>query len=362
MNQISHGKLPDTRFSNIFYSKLHPFLKIWANSYTKTAIGKLYTRIDPFLKQRKYIPDNAYRFVERMVNRFIPKIERFDEQKSDVTSVYHDLLDVNISPLDSFEPPHFDSWPRSGDHESVSSTHTTECWQDYDEECGDHESVSSTYTTECWQDYDEECGDHESVSSTYTTECQEDCGEECSDQELPCTYPTEQSKKKTVCYKPRYVKRREKRKQARIDSLREKIRERTVKVKKLEGLVKEKDTAVSQLQDRLDPITTELNEAVRTINKTVFERDHAKKKVHITQMAYNSMLSDFIASEDFIATMQTDFEDDDSLEEFEDDKNQKQSRRKLFFKLNVADTTHRQLGGFIIRCDQNKCLHRQSQT
>ena len=50
-----------------FYKKLHWFLRNW--SFTrdagKTAIGKFYLAIDPYLQQRKFLPHNAYRFISQ---------------------------------------------------------------------------------------------------------------------------------------------------------------------------------------------------------------------------------------------------------------------------------------------------------
>ena len=52
-----------------FYQDLHPFLKKWprTQSSTKSSIGKFYSTIDMNLNTKSYRPDNAYRFIERLV-------------------------------------------------------------------------------------------------------------------------------------------------------------------------------------------------------------------------------------------------------------------------------------------------------
>jgi hypothetical protein len=64
-------KIPDTCPANTFYSYLHPFLKSSEQTKhcTKSCIGQLYCQIEPFMSDRNFCPDNAFRFVERLMTR-----------------------------------------------------------------------------------------------------------------------------------------------------------------------------------------------------------------------------------------------------------------------------------------------------
>ena len=53
-----------------FYKKLHWFLNHWSftRNAGKTAVGRFYLAIDPYIKQRMFIPHNAYRFISQQVS------------------------------------------------------------------------------------------------------------------------------------------------------------------------------------------------------------------------------------------------------------------------------------------------------
>ena len=99
-------EIPNTCPSNTFYFHLHPFLKIWDRTRycTKTFLGTFYAKIDPYLKERNYRPDNAFRFVERMVNRF--QHVRASDIPDRQLSAYSDSdIGVDQSPLENCYPP-----------------------------------------------------------------------------------------------------------------------------------------------------------------------------------------------------------------------------------------------------------------
>jgi hypothetical protein len=52
-----------------FYKQLHEFLARWdyTRGATKTEIGRFYIAIDPFLRQKGYLPHNAYTYIARRV-------------------------------------------------------------------------------------------------------------------------------------------------------------------------------------------------------------------------------------------------------------------------------------------------------
>ena len=64
---LSFTKKPST----VFYKELHHFIKYWSYTRhaTKTAIGRLYLAIDPYLRQKGLRPDNAYQFVESKITQ-----------------------------------------------------------------------------------------------------------------------------------------------------------------------------------------------------------------------------------------------------------------------------------------------------
>ena len=78
--------------------------------FSKTCIGKLYTKIDPYLSERKFRPDNAYRYVDRLVCQSVPDVRVMHHQPEEQYSTYDDVR-VENSVLDSCEPPHFNGCP-----------------------------------------------------------------------------------------------------------------------------------------------------------------------------------------------------------------------------------------------------------
>ena len=83
------------------YFKKSPTMKM----YSKTSIGKLYTKIDTYLSERKFRPDNAYRYVDRMVRQYVPDVHVIEEQSSSFN------VGVEASVLDSltFNPSHINT-------------------------------------------------------------------------------------------------------------------------------------------------------------------------------------------------------------------------------------------------------------
>ena len=68
--------------------------------FNKTCIGKLYTKIDPYLSERKFRPDNAYWFVDRLVCQSVPDVPVMHHQSEEQYSTY-DHVRVENSVLDS---------------------------------------------------------------------------------------------------------------------------------------------------------------------------------------------------------------------------------------------------------------------
>ena len=58
-----------------FYNNLHNFLKHWpkTRSAPKMEMGKFYIAIDKNLQEKEMRPDNAYRFVEKLVTSSLPR-------------------------------------------------------------------------------------------------------------------------------------------------------------------------------------------------------------------------------------------------------------------------------------------------
>lgn len=58
-----------------FYESLHRFLKRWPKTCSAPIVelGKLYIAIDKNLEKKQMRPDNAYRFVEKLVGSSLPR-------------------------------------------------------------------------------------------------------------------------------------------------------------------------------------------------------------------------------------------------------------------------------------------------
>uniref|UniRef100_A0A1X7VSI2 Uncharacterized protein n=1 Tax=Amphimedon queenslandica TaxID=400682 RepID=A0A1X7VSI2_AMPQE len=73
-DQVENNKSPSWYLRGIpdygFYQDLHKFLKKWPHTQnsTEVAIGKFYSVIDLNLRNKGLRPDNAYRFVDRLVS------------------------------------------------------------------------------------------------------------------------------------------------------------------------------------------------------------------------------------------------------------------------------------------------------
>ena len=78
-------------------------------NFSKTCIGKFYTKIDPYLSERNFRPDNSYRYI----NRLVQSVQ--EESVPDVIhrEQYSTCNDVSVenSILDSCEPPHYNGCP-----------------------------------------------------------------------------------------------------------------------------------------------------------------------------------------------------------------------------------------------------------
>ena len=92
-----------------FYYELHNYVKKSPKikMFSKTSIGKLYTKIDPYLRERKFRPDNAYRYIDRLVHpSSVPNLIHCQSKEPQYSS-FNDDVTVETSVLDSLEPPHF---------------------------------------------------------------------------------------------------------------------------------------------------------------------------------------------------------------------------------------------------------------
>ena len=115
-------EIPSACSPTAFYKELHLYL-IQTRKYNKTMIGKLYIRIDPYLRERKFRADNAYRYIDRLVSRskeITAKKETRAESDvdtdnsptcdSDETQTL-DSVCVDDSPLDACDQPHYNGCP-----------------------------------------------------------------------------------------------------------------------------------------------------------------------------------------------------------------------------------------------------------
>ena len=87
-----------------FYKHLHSFLKRWCftRNATKTAVGKFYLAIDPFL-DKKMRPDNVYRYIEQQISTNDNEHEAFKSTRrpnnspvSEVPTVFAEEVDSNV--------------------------------------------------------------------------------------------------------------------------------------------------------------------------------------------------------------------------------------------------------------------------
>ena len=96
-----------------FYSVLHQYLKVWPTSRlcTNTTIGSFYTMIDPSLKERNFRPDNAHRYVDRLVKCYLPLAIDAKNELSERTlsSIDNDVDQCNLE--EQCESPHFHDCP-----------------------------------------------------------------------------------------------------------------------------------------------------------------------------------------------------------------------------------------------------------
>ena len=106
-------QIPKMCSTSKFYCELHNYLKhsqrMKLLNFSKTCIGKFYTKIDPYLSERNFRPDNSYRYINRLVQSV---------QEESVPDVIHQeqystCNDVSVenSILDSCEPPHYNGCP-----------------------------------------------------------------------------------------------------------------------------------------------------------------------------------------------------------------------------------------------------------
>ena len=91
-----------------FYKHLHSFLKRWCftRNATKTAVGKFYLAIDPFL-DKKMRPDNVYRYIERQISTNDNKHEAFKlTRRHNSPLAVSDVPTVSVAEVDSDVPIH----------------------------------------------------------------------------------------------------------------------------------------------------------------------------------------------------------------------------------------------------------------
>ena len=120
--------IPDTCSTSIFYSYLHPFLKTSEKTKdcSKCCIGQLYCKIDPYMSVRNFRPDNAFRFVERLVNRSKPVASDSQTGESDSEAVMVpnsiSATSVDASTIDTCYPPYIgtcnSNWAPDDEHTS----------------------------------------------------------------------------------------------------------------------------------------------------------------------------------------------------------------------------------------------------
>ena len=90
-----------------FYKHLHSFLKRWCftRNATKTAVGKFYLAIDPFL-DKKMRPDNVYRHIEQQISTNNNKHEAFRSTRRHNNSPVSDDPTVFAAEVNTDVPMH----------------------------------------------------------------------------------------------------------------------------------------------------------------------------------------------------------------------------------------------------------------
>ncbi len=106
-NQID-WTIPETCASAIFFSNLHPFLQtsIKTKVCTKSRIGQLYCEIDPFMAARNFRPDNAFRYVDRLVKRSKSILGSQSDLNPIAPTIIAGEISVDDSTVGTCSPPH----------------------------------------------------------------------------------------------------------------------------------------------------------------------------------------------------------------------------------------------------------------
>ena len=115
----NYGMWADTIYK---INEIHSF----CNSHSGWSIGQLYCKIDPYMSVRNFRPDNALRYVERLVNRSKPEASDFQTGESDSEAVMVpnsiSATSVDASTIDTCYPPYIgtcnSNWAPDDEHTS----------------------------------------------------------------------------------------------------------------------------------------------------------------------------------------------------------------------------------------------------
>ena len=256
---------------------------------SKTCIGKLYTKIDPYLG--KFRPDNAYRYVDRLVRKSIPGVHVVHCQPLK----QYDVGTENF--LDGCESPHF------------------QCQQNCSEEVkdstqGEKAEEAPLETGSCPPPPKKKTVALSAQTSPPPTQPLPSSSSTPPMFNLPKARRQEvvvdaAASTKKLSYKPRNINRREYRSKLKIKSLQRCIKNKDGEIRKLKKLVQKKDCTVQKLQETVDTTSLKLATAEKVILKN---QCASQRMIQKLQKALDSVSSDYGALEDSFEALQDSFE------------------------------------------------------
>ena len=209
-----------------------------------SGVGQFYCRIDPFMSERNFRPDNAFRYVERLVTRS------------------KGFFDSTTSAADS---------DKSGKSNSDAILHS---------------SIADTRVDE----------------STIGT-CDPPHVIESSSNWAPDATSVKRNQEEPS-YKRRNVVRREYRKDCKIEHLKLKLKDKIAELHSARKSIKKGVRMINTLSEKVIAVTTELNAAYKSLQKAENELSLLKKKADTMDKAFQIIDDDFQFSERAIEDLQ----------------------------------------------------------
>lgn len=252
----SSWQIPSSCPSSIVYSHLHPFIKSSeiTRTLTKTRIGQFYCRIYPFIATRKFRPDNAFRFVERLVSH-----SRLKYDSS--VDLHHDTEGNDIQ--SKFQ------------HE--------ESTMQYSLNADAHLKLTTSV---------DESTVGKNDPPPYATKC-------CPSNWAP--RPAGHSEQHS--YARRNVIRKDQRKKQKINDLKLKLKRATTELKASQKKVKKGLAMISTLTQNVETLKLELDETYQKLQKSENELRSVKKKECSRTRTLELIEDDFCFSEGTIADL-----------------------------------------------------------